>query len=146
MFLFRQPLSVRRARLVAFREFWSNYFGDNTCEARGLRLLREWLSPYQREQFEVNGYFDVVGCDTGRKYRIHYGTAMNVHELDATDHIKMGWCFVPHGSLVAGDVMLAQKIALETLEAGALSVARPFVPNTRLGATNSRAAFGDPWR
>jgi hypothetical protein len=42
-------------------------------------------------------------------------------------------CFVPHGSLVAGDVMLAQKIALETFEAGALSVARRFVPNTRLG-------------
>ena len=133
MFLSRPPLSARRARLVAFREFWSNYFGDNTREARGLYLLREWLSPYQREQLEVQGYFDVVGCDTGRKYRIHHGTAMNVHELDPMDRPKTGWCFVPHGSLVAGDVMLAQKIALETFEAGALSVARPFVPNTRLG-------------
>ena len=90
-------------------------------------------SGYQREQLEVQGYFDVVGCDTGRKYRIHHGTAMNVHELDPMDRPKTGWCFVPHGSLVAGDVMLAQKIALETFEAGALSVARPFVPNTRLG-------------
>lgn len=132
MFLSRQPLSERRARLVAFRQFWSNYFGDNTPDARGMRLLREWLSPNQREQFEVHRYFDVVGCDTGRKYRIHYGTAMNVHELDSTDQLKTGWCFLPHDSLVAGDVMLAQKIALETFEAGALSIARRFVPNRRL--------------
>ena len=38
------------------------------------------------------------------------------------------WCFVPDGDLVAGDVMLAQKIALETNERSALSVAhRSFV-------------------
>jgi hypothetical protein len=38
------------------------------------------------------------------------------------------WCFVPDGDLVAGDVMLAQKVALETNERGALSVAhRSFV-------------------
>jgi hypothetical protein len=35
----------------------------------------------------------------------------------------MGWCFVPKGSLVTGDVMLAQKIALETFECRALAVA-----------------------
>jgi len=32
-------------------------------------------------------------------------------------------------ALVAGDVTLAQKIALETFESGALSVAKRFVPN-----------------
>ena len=133
MFRSRQPVSERRARLLAFREIWRSYFGDNTPEARGMRLLREWLSPRQREQFEAHGYFDVVGCDTGRRYRIYYGTAMNVHELDPIDHLRTGWCFLPHKSLVAGDVMLAQKIALETFEAGALSVAKRFVPNTTLG-------------
>jgi hypothetical protein len=44
----------------------------------------------------------------------------------------MGWCFVPYGSLVAGDVVLAQKIALETFEHGALLVAKRFVPGTRI--------------
>jgi hypothetical protein len=39
-----------------------------------------------------------------------------------------GWCFVPRGPLVAGDVMLAQKIALETDESGALAVAKNFTP------------------
>jgi len=39
---------------------------------------------------------------------------------------------VPEGCLVPGDVMLAQKIALETFESRALSVAIKFVPNERL--------------
>jgi hypothetical protein len=57
---------------------------------------------------------------------------MNVHELDDAGRLKMGWCFVPEGCLVPGDVMLAQKIALETFESRALSVAIKFVPNERL--------------
>jgi hypothetical protein len=40
----------------------------------------------------------------------------------------MGWCFVPRDPLVAGDVMLAQKIALETDEQGALALANNFTP------------------
>ena len=42
-----------------------------------------------------------------------------------------GWCFVPNIYLVAGDVMLAQKIALETDELGALAVAKEFSPSRR---------------
>lgn len=117
---------------MALREFCSTHFGENTREARGLRLLRDWLSPRQREQFDAEGYFDVIGCDTGKRYRIYYGATTNVHELDAANRLKMGWCFVPHGSLVAGDVMLAQKIALETFENNALAVAKRFVPRTHL--------------
>ena len=52
---------------------------------------------------------------------------MNVHELDEADNFRIGWCFVPDGSLVAGDVMLAQKIALETSERSALKVAKRFL-------------------
>ena len=46
--------------------------------------------------------------------------------MDEAGNSKMGWCFVPKGYLVAGDVMLAQKIALETDELAALAVARRF--------------------
>ena len=35
--------------------------------------------------------------------------------------------FVPEGNLVPGDVMLAQKIALETDEQGALAIAKQFL-------------------
>jgi hypothetical protein len=58
-----------------------------------------------------------------KKYRIHYGTAMNVHEIDEAGRVKMGLCFVPKGSFVTGDVMLAQKIALETFERRVWAVA-----------------------
>jgi hypothetical protein len=94
--------------------------------ARGITLLREWLSPEQQAQFDAFRHFDVTGCDTGRRYRIRHGTAANIHEMDTEGRPIMGWCFLPSGPLVAGDVMLAQKIALETNERAALEVANRF--------------------
>jgi hypothetical protein len=105
-------------------------------QARGITLLREWLSPEQQAQFDASKCFDVVGCDSGRRYRIRRGTGTNVHEIDDAGRPVMGWCFVPSGHLVAGDVMLAQKIALETNERGALAVAIRF-PIQVPGRTNS---------
>ncbi|WP_376707321.1 hypothetical protein [Bradyrhizobium vignae] len=99
---------------------------ERTIQARALRLLRSWLSPQQRSEFDRKGHFDVVGCDTGKRYRIQRGTCANVHEIDQYGRLGTGWCFVPLGGLVEGDVMLAQKIALETDEERALSVANSF--------------------
>jgi hypothetical protein len=108
---------------------WYRELGhENDSEARGLRLLREWLSPEQLAQYDTHRYFDVIGCHSGKRYRIRHGTATNVHELDEGGDPTTGWCFVPRDYLVAGDVMLAQKIALETNERGALAVARNFAP------------------
>ena len=98
----------------------------NTPKIRGLRLLRSWLSPTQLEQFDSLGYFDVVGGTSGKKYRIKFGICANVLELAKDDTPKVGWCFVPDGCLVAGDVMLAQKIALEACECAALARANRF--------------------
>jgi hypothetical protein len=95
--------------------------------ARGIALLREWLSPEQRAQFDAFKCFDVTGCKSGKRYRIQHGVSTNIHELDDGGHPVMGWCFVPAGDLVPGDVMLAQKIALETNESGALAVAQQFL-------------------
>jgi hypothetical protein len=95
-------------------------------ERRSLKLMREWLSPAQREQFDTRGYFDVVGSHTGRRYRIWLGTATNINELDGMGRTAARWCFVPGECLPVGDVMLAQKIALENDEQSALAVARPF--------------------
>jgi hypothetical protein len=89
-----------------------------------MTLLKEWLSPKQRACYERFRYFDVVGSDTGTRYRIHHGTQTNIEELSRTGQCVCKWCFVPDSNLVAGDVMLAQKIALETSERDALSVAR----------------------
>jgi len=114
----------RRAhvRWKRFRKY--GFLSDN--EARGQVLLREWLSPGQLAQYDEHGYFDVTGCQSGKRYRIREGVGMNVYELDAFGGALGGWCFVPKDNLVAGDVMLAQKIALETSEQIALLVARRF--------------------
>jgi hypothetical protein len=93
-------------------------------EARGITLLNEWLSPEQQAQFAISRSFDVVGSHTGKKYRISLGRGANVKEIDDTGRPVIGWCFVPFGDLVPGDVVLAQKVALETDEWGALAVAK----------------------
>ena len=92
-------------------------------ERRGVALLRSWLTPAQAEQWDTRGNFEVVGCNTGKRYRITRGTAMNIHELDANGHTVAQWCFAPEGKLVTGDVLLAQKIALETMEQQVLALA-----------------------
>jgi hypothetical protein len=94
--------------------------------------LKEWLSPEQFAQYDAKSYFEVTGCHSGKRYRISHSTTMNIHELDGAGYPCVGWCFTPKGYLVAGDVMLAQKIALETDERGALTVANKFfVPTGR---------------
>jgi hypothetical protein len=45
--------------------------------------------------------------------------AVNVDELDSVGNRVCEWCFLPEGKLAAGDIMLAQKIALETFESQA---------------------------
>ena len=95
---------------------------------KGLRLLREWLSPEQLAQYDAHNYFDVTGCHSGKRYRICHGRAANICELDYAGRPRVGWCFIPNDRLVPGDVMLAQKIALETDESAALRVAKKFPP------------------
>ena len=113
-------------KVQALRERYLAMTGEDIPEARGITLLREWLSPEQKAQFDGSKCFDVVGCDSQKRYRICQGRGTNLHELDDAGRPVMGWCFVPSGHLVAGDVMLAQKIALETNERAALAVANRF--------------------
>lgn len=111
-------------------------------EARGITLLCDWLSPEQKAQFDASRSFEVVGSHTGRRYRICLGRGTNVQELDGTGRPVMGWCFVPAGDLVPGDVVLAQKVALETNELLALSVANKFpvhIPSRFIGVVPRRA-------
>ena len=77
-----------------------------------MRLLRENLTPVQRQQYDRYGYFEVVGGKTGKRYRIRHGRSMNIDQLDRNGRRVCGWCFFPEGNLVTGDVMLAQKTAL----------------------------------
>ena len=127
---------VRRSRSDAVRKLYRIFFAQNTKEARGRRLLREWLSQDQRAQFDDKNYFEVVGCDSRRRYRIYnrmtHRETTNVYEIDDAGRPKVAWCFLPAGRLVAADIMLAQKIALETNEHKALAVANGFAPRPDL--------------
>jgi hypothetical protein len=93
-------------------------------EERARALLERWLSPAQLEQYRRHGYFDVIGGDSGRRYRVRQGRQMNIDELDGSGRPAAVWCFLPQGCLPTGDVMLAQKIALENEEQIALAIAR----------------------
>ena len=126
----RVPQEVCLHWARGFREWYQR---PTTRVARGLKLLREWLTPEQLAQYDTHGYFDVTGCHSGKRYRIRHGTATNVYELDYAGHATNGWCFVPGDNLVAGDVMLAQKIALETDERAALAVAKSFLRSDNWG-------------
>ena len=119
-----------QARLKMVRRLLRAMRSENSPEVRGRRLLRDWLSDGQRKQFDADGCFDVTGSDSGRCYRICYGTAANIRELNREGKEGIGWCFAPVGALVPGDVMLAQKIALETAEQATLTLANrvPLIP------------------
>jgi hypothetical protein len=113
-------------RFRAIRQFYNIVRKSNLPEARGRRLLRRWLSAEQLAQFDARNFFDVIGCHTAKRYRIYYANVANVEELDKVGRPIMRYCFIPKGDLVPGDVMLAQKIALETDELAALAVANRF--------------------
>jgi hypothetical protein len=111
------------ARMMGFARRRPLDIDDSKAAKRGAKLLEENLSPAQRQQYAKFRHFDVVGGKTGKRYRIHHGSSMNIDQLDKNGRRVCGWCFFPRGSLVAGDVMLAQKFALELFEIEALQIA-----------------------
>jgi hypothetical protein len=111
------------------RLLWGWLATAREAHARGIQLLRENLSPSQNAQYEQSGYFDVIGGKTGRRYRIRTGFQMNVHQLDKKGRPVCALCFMPEGELVVGDVMLAQKLALELFESDTLKAANKFSPD-----------------
>ena len=48
---------------------------------------------------------------------------MNVEQFDTKGRLVCRLCFMPEGGLVVGDIMLAQKLALELFESQTLKVA-----------------------
>nr|WP_080663644.1 hypothetical protein [Bradyrhizobium elkanii] len=120
--------AAQTSRLRALRQLYRAFVRENSPEGKGRTLLRQWLTPAQRRQFEEQGYFDVVGCTTRRRYRVQYGSVANVQEISFEEQSGGILCFAPEGHLVPGDVMLAQKIALETDELGTLAVAKRVAP------------------
>jgi hypothetical protein len=116
-------LAVVMAALLAEPRFRQGSQARRQAEEKGFALLRAWLTPEQATQWDARNEFEVIGCDTGTRYRIRRGMAMNVHQLDCTGRAVARWCFTLEGGVVTGDVLLAQKIAPETMEREVLALA-----------------------
>src|ERR1700746_4155911 len=99
-------LPGERSRMRAVRALFIRLGAERTPEGRSLRLLRDWLSPEQRAQFAKKGYFEVVGGETGKQYRIYSGAMSNVCEINGKGRPMIGLCFRTMGELPFGDVML----------------------------------------
>jgi hypothetical protein len=114
--------------------------GTPEARKRGMALFREGLTPEQRASYEKNKWFEVRGGETGKRYRIRHGRQMNIEELNEDGSKACGWCFLPTGALVTGDVMAGQKVALETFEMDALKIANWFAHHGPGGQT-----LAPPW-
>ena len=112
MLQFQRAPPVVRTRIHALRQLYRIALAENTSDARGLRLMRRWLSPDQRAEFDHSGSFEVVGCHSRKRYRIYRGTAQNVFEIDDAGWLIVGLCFMPSGELVAGDGSFAENTAV----------------------------------
>ena len=118
--------------------------GWHAAEQKGERLLKANLTPAQLQQYERYCFFDVIGGDTGLRYRVRRGTALNIEVLDANDDRVKRWCFYPVGNLAMGDVLLAQKLALELFETQALAIANQF-PIVHLPQWSGRPSNPPGW-
>ena len=112
---------------------------------RASRLLLSNLSPIQHQQFTRYGNFEVIGGDTGTRYRIREGYFLNIERLDKDGRRTQLLCFGPRGNLPMGDVLLAQKLALELFETDAVGVANTLPPHRRVGANAAYSGLLEHW-
>jgi hypothetical protein len=129
--LIHQAISGHRRAFERFDPHlrWGLSATSHEAHARGIQLLKENLSPAQHNQYIRYGCFDVAGGETGRHYRVKHGSQMNVEQLDKKGRLVRFLCFAPEGGLAIGDVMLAQKLALELFESDTLKVANRHAPD-----------------
>lgn len=90
---------------------------------RATELLVATLSPQQAAEFKSTQAFTVHSKTGDRIYRVTYGTAGNVYELSKEGRKVAKYCIHPSEDVPVPDVMLAQKLMLETDEKQFLKVA-----------------------
>jgi hypothetical protein len=103
------------------------------AKERARQLLMESLTPEQWRQYRSDRHFDVIGGESGKRYRLWHCYQQNIEELDEAGNREWIWCFHPNEPLAVEDVLLAQKTALELFEGDALAIARgywDFAPNS----------------
>jgi hypothetical protein len=135
--LYNERRTEQAQQLAAQNAYYGGMRGESmaaqpaahpAANSKSIALFKQWLSPDQLAQFEKDRFIEVIGSASGRRYRIKEAPMQNVYEIDRDGREIMGYCFGPEGAFAVGDVMLAQKIALETNELAAMKVAHKFGP------------------
>jgi len=91
-------------------------------------LLHEFLDAMQRDQVVKDSAF-IVEAKSGRRYQVKRNS--RVAELDEHGKIVAYHCIHPRDYFPAGDVMLAQKLMLDTDESEFLRIANCFPVEAR---------------
>jgi hypothetical protein len=92
----------------------------SASHARSLELLRAWLAPAQLADFERTGSFEVIGGSSGVRYLLHSKYSFGIEPLEGRQLGSL-LCVVPRNAPALGDILLAQKIGLETSERATLA-------------------------
>jgi hypothetical protein len=93
--------------------------GRRESQRRAEALLMSWLSPRQREQYRLHGWFDVV-TRGGNRYRIRAGRVVRLGAQRAA------YCIEAPPWVPAADQLLAKKLLLETDERRFLATAHRY--------------------
>ena len=97
---------------------------DQAAQAKARALLERALTPQQRRDMFAERCFYVKGRSF--TYRIREGHSGNVDQLDSAGLVISRFCARPLGRLPVYDVMLAQKLWIETDESMFLKKAAPY--------------------
>jgi len=101
-----------------------HYLPDQAAEAKARVLLERALTPEQRRDLCASRYFYVKGKKF--TYRIREGHSGNVDAIDSSWCVISRYCAHPLGRVPVYDMMLAQKLWIETDENMFLKKAAPY--------------------
>ncbi len=93
------------------------------AEKKALDLLLDHLDEGQKAIFNKEGSLVVFGGKSGKRYRINKGWSGNVESLGEDGKVFERWCFHFQDRLPEYDLMLAQKLMLESNEDAAAGIA-----------------------
>ncbi len=95
------------------------------AEAKAEALLAAAMTPDQKREWKQGRHtarqFSVIGSHSNARYVLHYTSVYGVELCGAAPSVWL--CFQPAGVSTMGDLLLAQKITLETDEPAAYAVA-----------------------
>lgn len=148
---YRMRIAEREARDARASEAAADKM--KAAAKKSFELLKRHLTKKQWNSYKKNGYFTVIGNVTGHEYHIVHGCAMNIYRKGRKNLPTRCFCiqakadfefydkgqrYVYKQVLPYGDIMLMQKLSIETDEEEFLRIA--------VGERATLEEFGDVTR